>query len=267
MSEVAGGTDLAERLRSAPMEVVGRFADASNATLLARLTDRDRRPLEEVAADLGRAPELEDLATQDLAVYKPERGERPLWDFPAGTLHRREAAAFEVSRALGWQQVPTTVVRSDGPFGRGSVQAFVAHDPEHHYFTLWEAGEQEVLAQLLRMVVFDDLIQNADRKAGHVLLGTDSPPRVWLVDHGVCFHTEVKLRTVAWERAGEPVPGTLLADVDALREALAGELSARLALLLAEEEIAALEQRCVALLARGAFPEPLLPHPYPWPLL
>lgn len=267
MSAPADSAEVAERLHRAPMEVVGRFADASNATLLARLTDQDPRTLDEVAAALGRPPELEDLDPDDLVVYKPARGERPLWDFPTGTLHRREVAAFEVSRALGWDQVPTTVLRTDGPFGRGSVQAFVAHDPEQHYFTLWEAAVPTVIAQLERMVVFDDLLQNADRKAGHVLLAPGDAPRVWLVDHGVCFHTEVKLRTVAWERAGEPVPGVLLADVDALREALAGQLGAHLALLLAEEEIAALEQRCVGLLARATFPEPEVAHPYPWPLL
>ncbi len=267
MSAPAGSTDQAGRLRSAPLEVVGRFADASNATLLARLTDRDTRSLEDLAAGLGRSPGLDDLDVGDLVVYKPERGERPLWDFPAGTLHRREVAAYEVSCALGWEQVPTTVLRTDGPFGRGSVQAFVAHDPEQHYFTLLEGGDTEVVAQLARMIVFDDLLQNADRKAGHVLLEAVTPPRVWLVDHGVCFHTEVKLRTVAWERAGAPVPPALLADVDGLREALAGDLAARLALLLAEEEVAALTQRCVQVLERGSFPHPEVPHPYPWPLL
>ena len=267
MSSPAGSTGRAERLRDAPLEVVGRFADASNATLLVRLTDRDPRSLEQLTAELGRPPELDDLDACDLAVYKPERGERPLWDFPAGTLSRREVAAFEVSRALGWEQVPTTVLRTEGPFGRGSVQAFVDHDPEQHYFTLWEAGDAEVVAQLERMIAFDDLLQNADRKAGHVLLGAGPAPRVWLVDHGVCFHTQIKLRTVAWERAGAPVPAAVLADVDALREALAGELAARLVLLLAEQEVAALERRCVQLLERGSFPHPEVPHPYPWPLL
>lgn len=249
------------------MEVVGRFADASNATLLARLTDRDPRSTDEIATDLARAPGLEDLDPDDLVVYKPERGERPLWDFPAGTLHRREVAAYEVSLALGWEQVPTTVLRTEGPFGHGSVQAFVPHDPEQHYFTLYEDATVEVSGQLDRMIAFDALLQNADRKAGHVLVGDGTPPRLWLVDHGVCFHTEPKLRTVAWERAGEPVAPTLLADVDALREALAGDLAARLTLLLSAEEVAALEARCAALLARGHFPHPEVAHPYPWPLL
>lgn len=258
---------LADRLRSAPVEVVGRFADASNATLLVRLTDRDQRSLAELERALGRAPELDDLDPDDLAVYKPQRGERPLWDFPTGTLHRREVAAHEVSRALGWDQVPTTVLRVEAPFGAGSLQRYVAHDLEQHYFTLLEAGDPEVVAQLEAMVVFDALIENADRKAGHVLFVPGAPGRVWLVDHGVSFHTEPKLRTVAWELAGAPVPPRLLADVDRLRERLAGDLGARLRTLLTAEEVAALERRCVELLTRGRYPEPVVPHPYPWPLL
>jgi uncharacterized repeat protein (TIGR03843 family) len=258
---------LADRLRSAPVEIVGRFADASNATLLVRLTDRDERSLEQLEQALGRAPELDDLDPDDLAVYKPQRGERPLWDFPAGTLHLREVAAHEVSSALGWEQVPATVLRVEAPFGVGSLQRYVAHDVEQHYFTLLEGGDPAVLAQLQAMVVFDALIENADRKAGHVLFVPGLPGRIWLVDHGVSFHTEPKLRTVAWELAGAPVPPRLLADVDRLRERLAGDLGARLGTLLTSEEVAALTRRCVELLARGTYPQPTVPHPYPWPLL
>jgi len=259
----------ASRLRSAPLEVIGRFADASNGTLLVRLTDRDERTIAELAAALGRDPELDDLDPDDLAVYKPARGEQPLWDFPDGTLYRREVAAYEVSVALGWEQVPLTIVREDAPFGVGSLQRFVAHDPEEHYFTLLEGGDPQVLAQLEAMVVYDDLIENADRKAGHVLLGaaaSGSTGRVWLLDHGVTFHTEAKLRTVAWEWAGEPVADRLLADVARLRERLADDLGARLATLLADDEVAALRTRIVDLLERGTHPEPRVPYPYPWPL-
>lgn len=258
---------LAGRLRSAPVEVVGRFAAASNATLLVRLTDRDPRPLTELTEELGREPELDDLDPDDLAVYKPQRGERPLWDFPAGSLHRREVAAYEVSRSLGWDQVPTTVLRGGGPFGVGSLQRYVPHDLEAHYFTLLESGAPEVVAQLEAMVVFDALIENADRKAGHVLFVPGTPGRVWLIDHGVTFHPEPKLRTVAWELAGEPVPARLLADVDRLRERLAGDQGARLAMLVTEQEVVALAARAVTLLERGTFPHPSVPHPYPWPLL
>lgn len=264
---MAGVLEVADRLRSAPVEVVGRFADASNATLLVRLTDRDPRSLDELEHALGRPPELGDLDPDDLAVYKPQRGERPLWDFPTGTLHRREVAAHEVSRGLGWDQVPTTVLRTEAPFGAGSLQRYVAHDLEQHYFTLLETGDPEVIAQLEAMVVFDALIENADRKAGHVLFVPGAPGRIWLVDHGVSFHTEPKLRTVAWELAGEPVRPELLADVDRLRERLAGDLGARLGTLLTDDEVAALAERCADLLARGTYPGPSVPHPYPWPLL
>ncbi len=262
------GADAA-RLGSAPLEVIGRFADASNGTLLVRLTDHDPRTIEELAAELGHAPELDDLDPGDLAVYKPQRGEQPLWDFPDGTLYRREVAAYEVSLALGWEQVPITIQREDAPFGVGSVQRFVAHDPEQHYFTLLEGGDPHVLSQLEAMVVFDDLIENADRKAGHVLLGVGgSGPtgRIWLIDHGVTFHPETKLRTVAWEWAGVPVADHLLADVDRLRGHLAGDLGARLALLLADDEVVALRTRVVDLLERGTHPVPRVPYPYPWPL-
>lgn len=302
--------EAAARLKTAPVEVVGRFADASNATLLVRLTDRDPRPLAALSEELGRDPELADLDPEDLAVYKPERGERPLWDFPTGTLHRREVAAYELSVALGWEQVPATVLRTDAPFGRGSLQRYVAHDLEAHHFTLWETGLARIRAQLAAMVVFDALCNNADRKAGHVLYapreavvpalrravpaarpspdggsasagaagaevapagegppGGSAPGRVWLVDHGVTFHVEPKLRTVAWELAGEEVPAVLLADLDRVREGLAGELGARLRTLVSDAEVAALEQRAVGLLAAGRFPFPESPNPYPWPLL
>ncbi|MFU8841292.1 MAG: hypothetical protein ACNA8R_11310 [Nitriliruptoraceae bacterium] len=286
MSRTDDPAAMADRLRSAPLEVVGRFADASNATLLARLTDRDPRPLENLAADLGREPELDDLAAHDLAVYKPARGERPLWDFPAGTLHRREVAAHDLSVALGWYQVPTTVLRPDGPFGPGSLQRYVAHDLAAHHFTLWEAGQPALRAQLEAMIAFDAVCNNADRKAGHVLHVPDESPvpalvaaapaaagvgpapgRVWLIDHGVTFHPEPKLRTVAWELAGEPVPARLLADLDRLREGLVGQLGAHLATLLADDEVAALERRVVALLDSGRYPHPAVAQPYPWPLL
>ncbi len=124
----------AQRLATAPFEVVGRFADASNATLLGRLCDRDATPLTELVERLGRPLGIEDLDPADLVVYKPRDGERPLWDFPEGTLHRREVAAFEVDAALGLGLVPLTLLRDDAPHGPGSVQRFVPHDPDVHYF-------------------------------------------------------------------------------------------------------------------------------------
>jgi len=257
------------RLRQAPIEVVGRFADASNATLLVRLTDRDPRPLAAIAEDLGREPGLDDLDPADLAVHKPRQGERPLWDFPAGTLHLREVAAYEVATALGWDLVPQTVVRDDGPFGPGSLQRFVPHDPSLHYFSLLEVAEPAVTRQLLQMVVLDLVIDNADRKGGHVLLEADGtgPGRIRLVDHGVTFNVDRKLRTVAWDFAGRPVPADLLAAVAGLCGQLSAALGERLSRLLDEAEVEALRTRITEVGQLHRLPEPTGRYPYPWPLL
>ncbi len=270
MTDTAAVHATGDRLQQAPLEVLGRFADASNATLLVRLTDRDPRGLDEVAEQLGRDPQVEDLEPADLAVYKPQRGERPLWDFPSGTLHRREIAAGILDGELGWDLVPTTVLRTDAPYGVGSLQRFVAHDPEEHYFALLEDGQPELRAQLVAMVVFDLLIDNADRKAGHVLVERPQHEAVGhlrLVDHGVAFNVDRKLRTVGWDFAGEPVPGALRGDVDRVREGLAGDLGARLGTLLAEEEVTRLTERVEEVLAMEHLPPPSGPYPYPWPLL
>jgi uncharacterized repeat protein (TIGR03843 family) len=259
---------IAARLREAPLDIVGRFADASNATLLVRLTDTDPRDLAQLGAELGREPGIDDLDPDDLAVYKPRRGEAPLWDFPTGTLHRREVAAFEVSAALGWDLVPTTVLREDGPFGVGSMQRFVPHDPQEHYFTLLERGDDDLRAQLAAMVVFDLLIDNADRKGGHVLLTErEARPTVQLVDHGVSFNVERKLRTVGWDLAGEPVPDRLRDDLVRFRRELDDRLGPRLVELLSEPEVAAFVERVDRALAMAALPEPMGNYPYPWPLL
>ena len=275
---------VARRLAAAPFEVVGRFADASNATLLVRLTDRDERSLEEVAGDLGRDLTIDDLDPDDLAVHKPRGGETPLWDFPDGTLHAREVAAYEVSAALGWDLVPVTVT-VEGPMGAGSLQRFVAHDPAHHYFHLLEHATPAVIDQLRAMVLFDAVIDNADRKGGHVLLQTtageagttadDADPgdaeldgRIQLVDHGVSFHVERKLRTVGWHFAGEPVPDALRTDLAELGRALTGgEVLTRLQELLADEEVAVLADRLGRLVDLEVFPEPSGRNPFPWPML
>ena len=135
-----------------------------------------------------------------LAIYKPQQGERPLWDFPRGTLCHREVAAFEVSEALGWAIVPDTVLR-DGPAGIGMMQRFVEHDPEEHYFTLLEEHGDE----FRRMAAFDVVINNTDRKGGHCL-PRDRTARIFGIDHGVSFHAQWKLRTVIWDFGGEPIP-------------------------------------------------------------
>ncbi|MEX1177287.1 MAG: SCO1664 family protein [Nitriliruptor sp.] len=266
---------IAARFRTAPFEPIGRFVDASNATMLVRLTDRDHRSLDDLAAELGRDPELDDLEPHDLAVYKPRRGEAPLWDFPTGTLHRREVAAYEISAALGWDLVPVTVLVEDGPFGVGSLQRFVPHDPAHHFFHLLEHGDEHVLEQLRAMVVFDVVIDNADRKGGHVLLersqdlGASLTGTVRLIDHGVSFNVERKLRTVGWHAAGEPVPHALRDDVSRIGSEVrdGGPLRQRLGELLAAAELEALADRIGRTERVGVLPEPAGRNPYPWPMI
>ncbi|HJO82612.1 MAG: SCO1664 family protein [SAR202 cluster bacterium] len=143
------------------------------------------------------------------AIYKPRDGERPLRDFPGGTLYKREHATFLLSRMLGWPGVPYTIVR-DGPYGVGSVQLYVESDPEVTYFDMVNDREDE----LMQFAVFDLLVNNADRKAGHCLLGSDG--RVWSIDHGLTFHTLFKVRTVMLEFWGQTIPAGALADLEAL---------------------------------------------------
>jgi uncharacterized repeat protein (TIGR03843 family) len=197
------------------------------------------------------------------AIYKPARGERPLWDFPHGSLVEREAAAFLVSEALGWGLVPPTILRRDGPAGAGSLQLYIEADPEEHYFTL----NPDQKDRLRPLVLFDILVNNADRKGGHILL--DGEGALWSIDHGVCFHVEPKLRTVVWDFVGEPIPGNLLEDIKSLREQLSVgiTLEKELSFLLSEQELEAMRQRARALLAEPFFPEPGPGRPYPWPLV
>jgi len=159
---------------------------------------------------------LVEIKHQDVevsGVYKPNKGERPLWDFPTATLSRREVAAYLVSQALGWDLVPPTVYREKGPLGSGSLQLYIEHDPEYHYFNFTEQDRQ----RLRPVVLFDLLINNADRKGSHIL--KDNEERLWLIDHGVCFHVEDKLRTVVWDFVGETVPDALCANISHLAEA------------------------------------------------
>lgn len=225
-------------LGTGELEVLGLLPNASNHTFLARAKNAD-----------------EDV----LAVYKPRRGEAPLWDFPEGTLCAREVAAYVVSRALGWPNVPATVLR-DGPYGVGSVQRFVPHDPEEHYFTLAERFPEE----FRRVAAFDMVVNNADRKSGHCLLGEDG--RIFLVDHGVCFSDEPKLRTVIWDFIGDPVEEGTRADVRRLAgEIRGGQVRDELANLLAPAELAALAERAEVVAATVRFPEPGPDRPFPWP--
>lgn len=228
-----------ELLGCGAIEVLGRMPWASNQTFLARLEWRER---------------------EALVVYKPRRGERPLWDFAPGTLCQRELAAFEVSQALGWAIVPPTVLR-DGPLGEGMIQLFVNHDPEEHYFTLQGAHPE----RFRQFALFDVVANNADRKAGHCLRAEDG--HIWGIDHGVTFHASIKLRTVIWDYQGEPVPDPLLADLARLGEAVEGALGLRLSRLLSPPEVDSARRRLEWLLTHRRFPEPLTEYPYPWPMV
>ena len=199
------------------------------------------------------------------AVYKPTRGERPLWDFPNQTLARREVAAYLVSEALGWSLIPPTVYRlEESPMGPGSAQLFIEHDPDHHYFNFTEEERQHLPIVML----FDLLINNADRKAGHLLF--DPKGTLWLIDHGLCFHVEDKLRTVIWDFAGEPISTILLSDLERFAAQLDedGHLKTALASQLLPEEIQALRDRAGCLLKHRQFPLPPEDRrAYPWPLV
>jgi uncharacterized repeat protein (TIGR03843 family) len=224
------------------LTVKGRLPWSSNATFLVEAT------LDSVCA---------------LAVYKPERGERPLWDFPPG-LFRRELAAWHLSEALGWDLVPLTVRRDRGPFGEGSLQRFVAADFEQHYFTLREEARHH--ERLKRICAFDLIANNADRKSGHCLLGEDGT--IYAIDNGLCFHVEPKLRTVIWDFAGEELPDDVVSDLRRLRSV---ELEDRFGDLLEEDELEALARRLGALAERPCLPSPRGDpegwRHYPWPLV
>jgi hypothetical protein len=227
-------------LATGEIHILGLMPNASNATLLVRC---------------GQGAE------EEFAVYKPARGETPLWDFPEGTLHRREIAAYEVARALGWPDVPATVLR-DGPEGPGSLQRFVTFDPAQHYFTLAEDRPET----FIRIALFDLVINNADRKGGHCLLDADGT--VWVIDHGVCFAVEPKVRTVIWDFIGEPFPEGAADDLArAAADLLPGApLHERLAPLLDPAEIAAIGARIATLREAGALPQPdPTTRPFPWP--
>ena len=224
-------------LRHGELEIVGRMPWSSNATYLCEVSCGDQ---------------------STRAIYKPRRGERPLWDFPSGLDHR-EVAAYELSRALGWDLVPLTILR-DGPMGMGSVQRFVEADFEQHYFTLVE--DEANHPQLRTMCAFDLIGNNTDRKSGHCLLGVDG--HIWGIDHGLMFHHEFKLRTVIWEFGGEPVPDRLLEAAGGLADE---ELPDPLAALLDPFERDAVRARARALVAAGRFPTDETGRRYPWPLV
>ena len=197
------------------------------------------------------------------AVYKPIQGERPLWDFPLGTLSAREYAAFLVSDVLGWDLIPPTVLRQ-GEHGLGTVQLFIEHDPNQHYFTF--EGQPAFRNSLQRLVLLDVIINNADRKGSHVLI--DDNDHIWLIDHGISFHHDEKLRTVIWDFAGEPIPEELCSSMINLEAQLnpGSDFLSQLENHLNSQEIDALAERTRGLLSTMQFPNPQPNRrPYPWP--
>ncbi|MFI2643566.1 SCO1664 family protein [Streptomyces sp. NPDC018610] len=256
----------AELLAHGELTVRGRIREASNAALFCTVAHDGR---------------------EASCVYKPVAGERPLWDFPDGTLAGREVAAYEVSEATGWHLVPPTVLR-EGPYGEGMVQLWIDASPEAELLALvdaeepgpgWKAigfaevdeGRTALLVhaddeRLRRLAVLDAVLNNADRKGGHLLPTADG--RLYGIDHGVTFNVEDKLRTLLWGWAGEPLPAEAVGVLKGLRDALAegGALAARLAGLITPAETDATRARVEALLASGVHPEPGGEWPaIPWP--
>ena len=219
------------------IEVKGRMPASSNVTLL-------------VECALG--------GDTALAIYKPRKGERRLWDFSPG-LWKREVAAYVLSESLGWGIVPLTVPR-EGPHGEGSLQLFIHADFEQHYFSLLEnAAHHDTLR---RICLFDLLTNNADRKSGHCLLGPEG--EIFAIDNGLILHEDPKLRTVIWDFAGEPIPEPLVAD---LKRLIKDGLPASLADLVVPQECQALLTRARALVKMTAFPADPSGMRYPWPLV
>ena len=233
MSDQIATRELEEALQEGELELQAQFMLGSNYTFMVRVRYNGR----EVPA-----------------VYKPARGEQPLWDFPENTLARREVAAYLVSEALGFHFVPCTVLREDvPPYGTGSLQQYIEYDPEYHYFNFTEADK----ARLPAVALFDVLVNNADRKGSHVLIETGTR-KLWVIDHGLCFHEEEKLRTVIWDAAGRAIPASLLAGLEAVPSMLEAGAPLRLDLrpYLSAAEIQAMIARADELLRAGLFPSP-----------
>ena len=224
-------------LSTGDIDVEGRMPDSSNGTFLVTVT----------------------LGDDSLrAIYKPLRGERPLWDFPSG-LYKREVAAYRLSEAMGFGLVPLTIER-DGPAGVGSLQQFVEADFREHYFTLFESRRQ-LHDQFRRLAAFDIVANNTDRKSGHCLVDADE--RVWAIDNGLCFSADFKLRTVIWEFGGEFVPDDVLDAVRRIADAPPIEVAA----LLDDDEVSAMVERAEMLAEGGMFPIDPTGRRYPWPIV
>ena len=228
-------------LQKGELDLQGQFLNGSNYTFLVKLNFE---------------------SAEMVTVYKPVKGEQPLWDFPSGSLAKREVAAYQVSELLGWELVPPTIIRRKAPLGAGSLQYYIDHNPEDHYFNFNDQDKQ----RLRPVVVFDLIINNADRKGSHIL--RDNQNHLWLIDHGICFNSEHKLRTVIWDFCGEPVPENLLQDLAGLIAALQTDLpeTEPLRKLLLPAELDALARRAHHLIDKRVFPYPSkASRPYPWP--
>jgi uncharacterized repeat protein (TIGR03843 family) len=246
-------------LASGKLEIEGRLVDASNATLYCTIKTSGRNPKAPRTAKTAKA--AGPSRSQVACVYKPIAGERPLWDFPTGTLAGREVAAYAVSRAAGWDVVPPTVMR-DGPFGPGMCQLWIDHDTDMDLIALSRRSDH---AGLRDMAVFDAVVNNADRKIGHLLPVTDG--HLYGCDHGVCFAEDYKLRTVLWQWRGKTLPRR---SVEALRRLNSqlneGGLEAELSSLLTASEITATKMRVKTLLKHRVHPYPPADWPaVPWP--
>ena len=229
---------LVELFEGGEIEIEGRMPYSSNATFLVVVADDER---------------------DHRAIYKPGRGERPLWDFPPD-LYKREVATYRLAHALGWQVVPPTVIAT-GPYGEGSVQAFVDGDHSEHYFTMLESGIG--LDDLRRLCALDLISNNTDRKSGHCILGRDG--RVYGIDHGLSFHAQFKLRTVMWDFIGDPIPTEILTAVERF---LDDGPPVELLCLLDTLETDAMLSRAAALVDEKVFPDDDSGgHRYPWPLV
>jgi len=241
MSILQDQTTLLTHLRQGEIEVSGQFMWGSNYTFLCNVIYQDETIQ---------------------AVYKPIRGERPLWDFPSETLAGREVAAYMISEAGGWGLVPPTIYRQDAPAGPGSLQLFIEHDPDYHFFNF----SPEDKARTRQAALFDAVANNTDRKAGHVLVGPEK--RLWLIDHGVCFHAQPKLRTVIWDFAGQPLTIEECTQLSNLRTLLSSDskLAEDLNEYLSHREIQATIQRIGKLLEEGVYPSPIEGrYSTPWP--
>jgi uncharacterized repeat protein (TIGR03843 family) len=232
------------------MQLVGLLHGASNYTFLATIGPHEPSDLK--------------------VVYKPGRGESPLWDFPAGTLFKREVAAYQLSKVLGWPRIPPTVARRRGPHGAGAVQLFIEADGRHFL------SEQSIRPAAMgsraarndvwvRVALFDVITNNADRKSGHCLFDADDT--VWVIDHGLTFHTDQKLRTVIWDFSGDPLPAELCSDVErGLASLEKGALAETMDRLLIPAEVKVLKRRLRGVLdPRWRFPEPTSAWSVPWP--